>query len=93
MNVLEKLLLKDKNALSQTELIAILINSGNREGSAVGLSKRIIASVAINLNELDKLSVKNLMKFKGNGEAKAITILAALEFGRRHRGEEALEKK
>ena len=89
----EKLLIKGKNALSHAELIAILINSGNREESAVALSKRILASVAINLNELSKLSVKDLMKFKGIGEAKAITILAALELGRRHRGEEALEKK
>ena len=89
----EKLLLKGKNALSHAELIAILINSGNREESAVALSKRILASVAINLNELSKLSVKDLMKFKGIGEAKATTILAALELGRRHRGEEALEKK
>ena len=89
----EKLLLKGKNALSHAELIAILINSGNREESAVALSQRILASVAINLNELGKLSVKDLMKFKGIGEAKAITILAALELGRRRRGEEALEKK
>ena len=89
----EKLLIKGKNALSHAELIAILINSGNREESAVALSQRILASVAINLNELGKLSVKDLMKFKGIGEAKAITILAALELGRRHRGEEALEKK
>ena len=89
----EKLLLKGKNALSHAELIAILINSGNREESAVALSQRILASVAINLNELGKLSVKDLMKFKGIGEAKATTILAALELGRRHRGEEALEKK
>ena len=89
----EKLLIKGKNALSHAELIAILINSGNREESAVALSKRILASVAINLNELGKLSVKDLMKFKGIGEAKAIIILAALELGRRRRGEEALEKK
>ena len=89
----EKLLIKGKNALSHAELIAILINSGNREESAVALSKRILASVAINLNELSKLSVKDLMKFKGIGEAKATTILAALELGRRRRGEEALEKK
>tara|TARA_B100000809_G_scaffold260568_1_gene307750 strand:+ start:3630 stop:4328 length:699 start_codon:yes stop_codon:yes gene_type:complete len=89
----EKLLLKGKNALSHAELIAILINSGNREESAVALSKRILASVELNLNELGKLSVKDLIKFKGIGEAKAITILAALELGRRRRGEEALEKK
>ena len=89
----EKLLLKGKNALSHAELIAILISSGNREESAVALSKRILASVELNLNELGKLSVKDLIKFKGIGEAKAITIIAALELGRRRRGEEALEKK
>ena len=89
----EKLLLKGKNALSHAELVAILIGSGSRDESAVALSKRILASVNINLNELGKLSVKDLMKFKGIGEAKAITIVAALELGRRRRGEEALEKK
>ncbi|MDB4127141.1 DNA repair protein RadC [Flavobacteriaceae bacterium] len=89
----EKLLLKGKNALSHAELIAILINSGNKEESAVALSKRILASVALNLTELGKLSVKDLMKFKGIGEAKSISILAALELGRRRRGEEAIEKK
>jgi len=89
----EKLLLKGKNALSHAELIAILINSGNKEESAVALSKRILASVALNLTELGKLSVKDLMKFKGIGEAKSISIIAALELGRRRRGEEAIEKK
>ena len=89
----EKLLLKGKNALSHAELVAILRGSGNRDESAVALSKRILASVNINLNELGKLSVKDLMKFKGIGEAKAVSILAALELGRRRRGEEALEKK
>ena len=89
----EKLLLKGKNALSNAELIAILIGSGSRDESAVALSKRILASVEINLNELGKLSVKDLMEFKGIGEAKALTIIAALELGRRRRGEEALEKK
>lgn len=89
----EKLLLKGKSALSHAELIAILINSGNKEESAVALSKRILASVALNLTELGKLSVKDLMRFKGIGEAKAISIIAALELGRRRRGEEAIEKK
>ena len=89
----EKLLLKGKNALSNAELIAILIRSGSRDESAVALSKRILASVEINLNELGKLSVKDLMDFKGIGEAKALTIIAALELGRRRRGEEALDKK
>lgn len=89
----EKLLHKGKSALSDAELVAILIGSGNRDESAVALCKRILASVDNNLSELGKLSIKQLMEFKGIGEAKAITIAAALELGRRRRGEEALEKK
>lgn len=89
----EKLLYKGKSALSDAELVAILIASGNREESAVALCKRILASVDNNLSELGKLSIKQLMEFKGIGEAKAITIAAALELGRRRRGEEALERK
>ncbi|MEE4248498.1 MAG: DNA repair protein RadC [Kangiellaceae bacterium] len=85
----EKLLQKGRAVLSDAELIAILIGSGSREESAVDLSKRILASVGNNLNELGKLSIKQLMQFKGIGEAKAITIAAAMEFGRRRRGEEA----
>ena len=85
----EKLLQKGRSVLSDAELIAILIGSGNREESAVDLSKRILASVGNNLNELGKLSIKQLMQFKGIGEAKAITIAAALEFARRRTGEEA----
>ena len=84
----EKLMQKGKIVLSDAELVAILIGSGNREESAVELSKRILASVKNNLNELGKLSVKQLMKFKGIGEAKAVTIVATLEIGRRRRGEE-----
>tara|TARA_R110000868_G_scaffold238820_6_gene493297 strand:- start:6010 stop:6708 length:699 start_codon:yes stop_codon:yes gene_type:complete len=89
----EKLLNKGKAALSDAELVAILIGSGNREESAVALCKRILASVDNNLSELGKLSIKQLMDFKGIGEAKAISIAAALELGRRRRGEDALEKK
>ena len=89
----EKLLNKGKAALSDAELVAILIGSGNREESAVDLSKRILAGVENNLSELGKLSIKQLMHFKGIGEAKAITIMAALELGRRRRSEDALEKK
>ncbi|MFD0834195.1 DNA repair protein RadC [Mariniflexile aquimaris] len=89
----EKLLHKGKAALSDAELVAILIGSGNKTESAVELSKRILASVDNNLSELGKLSIKQLMEFKGIGEAKAISIAAALELGRRRRGEEALEKK
>lgn len=87
----EKLRDKGRAALSDAELIAILIGSGNRDESAVALCKRIFASVDNNLNALGKLSIKQLMAFKGIGEAKAITIAAALELGRRRRVEDALQ--
>lgn len=87
----EKLMLKGKAALSDAELLAILIGSGSRNESAVMLCKRILASVDNNLNALGKLSVKQLMEFKGIGEAKAITIIAAVELGRRRKSEEALQ--
>ena len=86
-------MLKGKQALSDAELIAILIGSGSRNESAVDLSKRILASVDNNLNALGKLSLKQLMEFKGIGEAKAISIAAALELGRRRRAEETVELK
>jgi DNA repair protein RadC len=87
----EKLLSKGRSALSDAELIAILIGSGSRSESAVELSKRILSSVDNNLNELGRLSIKQLMQFKGIGEAKAVTIAGALEIGRRRRGEEFLK--
>ncbi|MFA5297417.1 MAG: DNA repair protein RadC [Lutibacter sp.] len=87
----EKLMLKGKSALSDAELIAILIGSGSRNESAVDLSKRILSSIDNNLNKLGKLSVFDLQKFKGIGDAKAISIITALELGRRRRIEEALE--
>jgi DNA repair protein RadC len=87
----EKLRDKGRTALSDAELIAILISSGNREESAVALCKRIFASVDNNLNALGKLSIQQLMTFKGIGEAKAITIAAALELGRRRRIEDTLQ--
>lgn len=89
----EKLMLKGKQALSDAELIAILIGSGSRNESAVDLSKRILKSVDNNLNALGKLSLKQLMEFKGIGEAKAISIAAAMELGRRRREEETVELK
>jgi len=89
----EKLMLKGKSVLSDAELIAILIGSGSRNESAVDLSKRILASVDNNLNALGKLSLSQLMQFKGIGEAKAISIIAALELGRRRRSEDAVELK
>lgn len=81
----EKLRDKGKAALTNAELIAILISSGNREESALDLCKRILSSVDNSLNALGKLSLKQLMAFKGIGEAKAITITAALELGRRRK--------
>ncbi len=89
----EKLMQKGKAALSDAELIAILIGSGSRNESAVELSKRILSSVDNNLNALGKLSIQQLIGFKGIGEAKAIAIIAAMDLGRRRRGEEALELK
>ena len=88
----EKLLAKGKAALSDAELIAILIGSGNRNESAVALSKRILRAVNGNINELAKLSVEKLTEFNGIGEAKAIAIITALELGKRRQLEVALEK-
>ncbi len=88
----EKLLLKGTSALSDAELIAILIGSGTANLSAVDVSKKILLHGKNNLNELAKLSVKELMKVKGIGEAKAITIVAALELGRRRKEVDAEEK-
>lgn len=87
----EKLMLKGKSVLSDAELIAILIGSGNRNESAVDLSKRILGSVDSNLNALGKLSIAQLMTFNGIGEAKAISIIAAMELGRRRRTESAVD--
>jgi DNA repair protein RadC len=88
----EKLLLKGKHALSDAELIAIIIGSGNTTDSAIELSKKILNSVSNNLSELAKLTVKDLTKFKGIGEAKAISIVAALEIGRRRRESEGMQR-
>jgi DNA repair protein RadC len=88
----EKLLLKGAHVLSDAELIAILIGSGVPGESAVDVSKTILKSTDNNLNELGKLTVRDLMKFKGIGEAKAITIVAALELAKRRRVAEVKEK-
>lgn len=79
----EKLNAQGRRALSDAELIAILIGSGNRDESAVELSKRILHHYGNDLNKLGKVSVNELSRFKGIGEAKAISIIAALELGRR----------
>ena len=89
----EKLIAKGLQSLSDAELIAILIGSGNREETAVELSKRILKSAGNNLNTLGKLNLNDLQKFKGIGDAKAITIVAALELGRRRKLSEIVERK
>jgi len=88
----EKMLEKGRASLSDAELIAILISSGNKEESAVDLSKRILNSVNNNLHSLGKVSIAKLLKFKGIGQAKAISISAALELGRRRKAAETIHK-
>lgn len=88
----EKMLSKGRQALSDAELIAILISSGNKEETAVELSRRILNSVDNDLNQLGKLSVNDLLKFKGIGDAKAISIVASLELGRRRKEIDIREK-
>lgn len=88
----EKLLNKGKQSLSDAELVAILIGMGTREMSAVELAKLILQSAGNNLNELAKFSVKELIKFKGIGEAKAISIVAAMELARRRKDTDSLKK-
>jgi DNA repair protein radc len=84
----EKLLLKGVRALSDAELLAIILGSGSREESVVELAQRILSSVNNNINQLGRLPVKQLISnFKGVGEAKAISIVAALELGKRRKAE------
>lgn len=85
----EKMILKGRESLSDAELLAILLGSGSRNESAVDLSKRMLHSVDGHLSTLGKLTLKQLMAFKGIGEAKAVTIAVAMELGRRRRMEEA----
>lgn len=88
----EKLLMKGQRALSDSELLAIIMGSGSRNESAVELAKRILNSVGNNWNTLSKLTVKDLCKFKGIGEAKAISIMTAMEIGRRRTAQNVAEK-
>ncbi|MEA5139204.1 RadC family protein [Arcicella rigui] len=88
----EKLLLKGKASLSDAELLGILIATGIQNMTAVDIAKVILQSVQNDLNQLARLSVKDLAKFKGIGEAKAITIVSALELGRRKKATESAEK-
>lgn len=88
----EKLILKGKSALSDAELIAILIGSGSKELSAVELSRKILNQHGNDLNQLAKLTLPDLQKFNGIGEAKAISIISALELGRRRKESEPQKK-
>lgn len=83
----EKLLEQGRRALTDAELLAILIGSGSRDESAVELCRRILSDVKNNLNNLSKKEVNDLCEYKGIGEAKAISIIAALELGRRRKEE------
>lgn len=88
----EKLINKGATALSDSELLALLINIGNKEKSAVDLAREVLKLGKNNLNELGKLSVNDLTKIKGIGSAKAITLVAALELGRRRQASGVLPK-
>ncbi len=89
----EKLLSQGERALSDAELIAILIGSGNTNETAVELSRRILSSVNNNLNDLGRKGIDYLTTFKGIGEAKAVAILAAIELGRRRKEAEVFNTK
>ena len=88
----EKMLEKGREALSDAELIAILIGSGNSNESAVDLSRRILKDSGDNLITLSQLSINELTAYNGIGEAKAVSIAAALELGRRRRFAEAAQQ-
>jgi DNA repair protein RadC len=88
----EKLQLKGKNSLSDAELIAILLGSGNRSESAVDLAKRILFTAGDNLIEVSRMGINDLMGFSGIGIAKAVTLIAALEIGKRRNESEVLAK-
>lgn len=89
----EKFLQKGKNAVSDAELLAIIMRSGNREETAVDLARKILKDHHYNWHELSKTSLNDLMKYKGIGEAKAISIATALEIGRRRAAQNTLERK
>jgi DNA repair protein RadC len=88
----EKLLAKGAATLSNSELIAILLNNGSRNKSAVELAREILKLGGDNLNELGKLSLNDFKQVKGIGQAKSIIIAAALELGRRRQASVSLEK-
>jgi len=88
----EKLLLKGKNALSDAELLALLLGTGNRNESAVDLAKAVLHEVKDNLVELSRMGINELLGFKGIGKAKAIILIAAMELGRRRNESEVMVK-
>ena len=88
----EKMKQKGASALTNAELLAILIHTGNTEDSVVALTQKVMASCRNSLSELGKLSVGELCSFKGIGEAKAISILAACELGRRRKEEKPMQR-
>lgn len=88
----EKMILKGAEALSDAELLAILIGSGNTEESAVALMQRVLAATGNDLNRLGKWEVRDFSRFKGLGPAKSITIMAALELGKRRKLQERPER-
>lgn len=89
----EKLLSKGKESLSDSELVAILLNSGSGKESAIDVAKKVLRLGENNLDELGKVSIKDLKSIKGIGEARAVTLVAALELGRRRHGSSLLDKK
>lgn len=88
----EKMMNKGEQSLSDAELLAILIGSGNKDESAVELMKRVLSACDNNLNTLAKWQQKDYQQFKGIGQAKSITIMAALELGRRRKQQEVRQK-
>ena len=86
----EKLFLKGRLALTDTELLAILIGSGNQKETALCISRKVLSNTDYNLSDLSRLSVQKLMNFRGIGKVKALTIIAALELGRRRRNEKVI---
>lgn len=89
----EKMMMKGAGALSDAELLGILVGSGNTEETAVQLMQRVLAEAGNNLNQLGKWEIQDFSKFKGMGPAKSVTIMAALELGKRRKLQESLERK